>query len=281
MGCEKTVVVAGQTIFVKVSLRKNNKPWGEKRVAKAKATPEQIERINQKNSERVLAIIINHNFGRGDYHLVLTYSGEEPSKDFAKKKLDKFKRDLLKLYRKKGSVLKWITATEYENARIHHHMICSGGVDLKDIIDIWPHGFIRPTHLDKTGDYRRLASYLIKETSKTFRKPGSVSRRRYNCSRSIVRPEARVDRNVSATHLIDPKPVDGYYIDQDSIYRGENPVTGKPYLEYVMISLTEEPRIKAWNRGHKKKLRAEYFKVGKSEQVEMILEDLIDGREVC
>jgi len=275
MNVVKDITVAGQTIFVKVSDKRKKKAPGEKRGEREKATPEEIEKINQKNAERILAILINYNFQPGDYHIVLTYSGEEPSKAQAKKDLEKFKRQLMELYRANGLNLRWITATEYENTRIHHHIVMTGGIDIIEIAKVWGHGFIRPAFLDDSGDYRKLASYLIKETSKSFREADAVSRRRYNCSRSIVRPMTNEDDKVSAAQLIEPKPIEGYYIDQDSVYRGRNPITGKQYIEYVLISMTEEPRIKNWNRGKRKKLRSEYFRVGKNHQVEMDFEAMM------
>jgi hypothetical protein len=279
MNVMKDVTVAGKTIFVRLSNKRKKRIPGEKREDRKQASPEKIEKINQKNAERILAILINYNFQPGDYHIVLTYSGEEPSKEQAKKDLEKFKRQLMKLYKQKGIIMKWITATEYENTRIHHHIVLTGGIDLLEITKIWAHGFIRPVHLDDTGDYRRLASYLIKETSTSFRKADAVSRRRYNCSRSIVRPMVSEDE-VSAAQIKDLKPVAGYYIDQDSIYHGENPITGRPYVEYIMVSLTEIPRITVWNRGKKKTLRGEYYKVNKDQQVEIDFEQLaLDTRE--
>ncbi|MDR1572755.1 MAG: hypothetical protein LBS24_00395 [Clostridiales Family XIII bacterium] len=53
----------------------------------------------------------------------------------------------------------------------------------------------------------------------------------------------------------DPRPPKGYYIDPDTVYRGENPCTGARYLEYTAISLTDEPRIKTWRRGKKTRPR--------------------------
>ncbi len=269
----KDVTVAGNTIFVRMSTKRRKRVPGEKRSDRKKATPAEIERINQKNAERILAILINHNFRPGDYHIVFTYSGQEPSKEQARKDLEKLKRDLAKFYREKGIVLKWISATEYENKRIHHHVVMTGGVDLTEIVRIWGKGILRPAFLDDTGNYRKLAAYLIKETSKSFRKADAVSRRRYNCSRTIVRPLVSEDE-VSSAQMIDLRPVPGYYIDQDSIYHGQNPLTGKPYVEYVMVSLTEKPRIKNWNRGKKKSLRGEYYKVNKDEQVEIDFDQL-------
>lgn len=269
MSAMKDVIVAGSTIFVKVALKREKAAPGEKRQSKQNVTPKEIDRVNQKNAEKTLAIIVNYNFAPRDLHLVLTYSGDEPTKEQAKKDLEKFKRDLMNLYRKKGLLLKWISCTEYENKRIHHHLICTGGVDISELTRIWKYGFIRPTYLDETGDYRKLASYLIKETSKTFREADAVSRRRYNCSRSIQKPQMKRESVSVANILKDPKPITGYYIDRDSIFRGKNPITGSMYLEYVMISLTVEPRVKSWSRGRRKKFTADLHKVERTKQLNM------------
>ncbi|WP_206460410.1 rolling circle replication-associated protein [Anaerovorax sp. IOR16] len=251
MGVMRYLTVAGNTIFVKVSGKRAKRAPGETRSERKNPTTEEVEKLNEKYAAQKLGIIINHNFKNGDLHIVLTYAGKEPSKEDAKKHLEKFKRDLAKLYKKYGIILKWVTATEYENKRIHHHMVCTGGVEIFEIAKLWKYGFIRPTYLDDTGDYRKLANYLIKETSKTFRKTDAVSKRRYNCSRSIERPITNKEEVSGRMLWNDPSPLKGYYIDQDSIYRGEQIFTGRPYLEYVMVSMEEEPRIKKWGRGKK------------------------------
>ena len=40
-------------------------------------------KINRRNAERELTLKLHHNFGEGDIHAVLTYSGEEPKKGTA------------------------------------------------------------------------------------------------------------------------------------------------------------------------------------------------------
>ena len=270
MSTTKNVIVAGSTIFVKIGQTRESMAPGEKRSSKQAATPEMIERVNQKNAERILAIILNYNFRPGDLHLVLTYAGTEPTKEQARKDLEKFKRDLPKAHRKTGSLLKWVSVTEYTHKRIHHHVVCTGGLTIWELSMLWGKGIVRETPLDDTGDYRRLAAYLIKETSKSFRDSDAVSQRRYNCSRSIQKPEVRKDDKAScADILLDPKPIKGYYIDQDSIFRGKNPITGCSYLEYVMISLDPiRPRVKKWNRGKKTKLRGKAYKTERMVQID-------------
>ena len=62
-------------------------------------------------------------------------------------------------------------------------------------------------------------------------------------------PEVRVEKVSDKQLFEEPKAFKGYYIDQDSVRRYEHPVTGLPHLEYQMISLTEEPRIKKYYKG--------------------------------
>lgn len=253
MAVIQETIQAGCLVFRRLIGRK---PSGQKqkREAKQNITIEEVEKINEKYSERDLQIKLHHNFKYGDIHIVFTYSGEEPSKEQAKEDLKKLKRELRKLYRKHGILLKWIAVTEYENKRIHHHFVLTGGIDVLEISKIWPHGFIRPAFLDNTGDYRKLGNYLIKETSKTFRNDDAVGKRRYSCSRSITMPPVIREEVKVSKLLAEPKPIKGYYIDQDSIYKGVNPITERQYIEYIMVALELEPPRKKF-RGKKRKYK--------------------------
>ena len=266
----KEVVVAGSIISCRIYGRTEKIP-GEKRQKKNKPTAESIAKINRRNSERELMLKIHHNFGPGDLHVVLTYGGEEPTKEQAKKEVNNFLKRLRRYFKRKDMTLKWIMVTEYQNKRIHHHLILSR-MDTYDLDQLWTAGKARPTHLDGSGDYRKLAAYLIKETDKTFREPDAFTKQRYSCSRTVVSPPKKVDDRISPAQLErDPEPIDGYYIDPDSIYRGTNPVTGIPYLEYIMISLTPTPRLSVWPRGKKRKYKERYYSGPKEYQVEFIM----------
>ena len=248
----KVTVQAGIFLFSKITGRK--KDIQKERAPKSKPSSKDVIAINDKNAERDLSIKLHANFGSGDIHAVLTYSGDEPSMEQAKKNLDKFKRDLSKLYKKHCIDNKWIEVTEYKNKRIHHHFILKK-VAMEEIVKIWPHGFVRPTWLDNTGDYRKLVSYLIKETSKTFREPDAFAKRRYHCSRAVKAPDAR-EEEVSIQQLFEPKANKGYQIDQDSVWKGINPATDRPYIEFIQIAL-DEP--KPYKRGKKRKYQKEKF----------------------
>jgi hypothetical protein len=244
--CE--VTKAGNTIFKRIFAERPRAEAGKPRAHRTAPTSEAVREMNDKASERQLQIKLNHNFADGDFHLVLTYAGEPPDPARAMKDLQKFQRDANRLYRSKAIVLKYITVTEYKHERIHHHVVMTGGVDLAAcILPLWPHGIIRPTWLNTDGDYRRLASYLIKETTKHFRAEDAMGKRRYRCSRTIETPETRRDY-VKETEIDDPVPPAGWYIDKDSCYEGMNPVTGRRYMEYVLLPLYPDAKYGKWKR---------------------------------
>ena len=260
-------IIAGAVTFVKVYNR--YAPVRGKRAARTEPTRESVLKINKKNAERDLSIKLNYNFLPGDIHATLTYAGSEPSREYAKKCLDNFKRKL------KG--LKWICVTEYENKRIHHHIVVSG-IAAEEVQKIWKHGRIKVSILDGSGDYRKLAEYLIKETDKTFRLPTAVSRRRYNCSRSIKNPPVYREEVKKLSIEDDPVVFKGYYIDKDSIYRGQNLFNERPYLEYVLIAIDPERsrRVKGKKYKYHREPQYEKWLIMNEAQQELTLEEGAD-----
>lgn len=273
----REICVAGSVIDVSIKIP-NGPAKGYERGPRMAPTRESVKKVNERNAVKDLTRKLNFNFKAGDWHLVFTYAGKEPSKEKAKADRETLIRKLSALYKQNGVQLKWVTATEYMHARIHHHMVISY-MPYEKIAALWPHGDVRPAKL-KSGSYRRLAAYLIKETSKTYKMPGSVTKRRYNCSRSIVTPQVKREKISFATLADDPKPLKGYYIDQDSIRRGIHEVTGYPYLEYEMISLTDEPRLKRWPRGRAVKYKENYNYILRGQYEEDQLALPIYGEEV-
>lgn len=135
-------------------------------------TPEAVARTNFRNAVKMLTAKLNHNFVPGDYHLTLTYEKVKAPAD-AKKCLDNFIRKVRSACKKEGVVLKWVAVTEYKQHRIHHHLVISG-IDVDTLDRCWKYGRINVAPLDPSGNYHRLAEYLLKETEETFR-PGRKS----------------------------------------------------------------------------------------------------------
>ncbi len=243
MSYYKTTITAGKTIEVHKSFTKNE---GKKikKGDKEKATPEEIEKVNQINAERNLRVTINNNFKEGDWFATLTHRKADRQTPAEAKKSIKALIDALRIeFNKFGEELKYIQVTEYEETAIHHHIIINDipGLNVAKLIrKLWKYG--RPDFkvLDGTGQYKDLAAYLIKETSKTFKKNDGGHRQRYSCSRNLIHP-APVTEIIkkAAKWTAEPKPIKGYYIDKDSVYNGVNPFTGREFQRYTMIRLDD------------------------------------------
>lgn len=210
-------------------------------------TSEEIRNANMRQAARKLTRKINANFRPGDWHVVLTYGrGSKPSKEAAQKNIKRFLGCLRKEYRKCGFELKYIQVTEYLSKSIHHHVIINnindGKVTSADLVrKLWKDkGNPKFVGLYDDGEYSRLADYFVKETEKTFRSAESPFRQRFSCSRNLInpKPECRI-RTSRNGWAMNPKPRDGYYIDQDSLYNGTDKL-GYPYQRYVMVKIHPE-----------------------------------------
>ena len=264
MKAVKEICVAGRCIDVTLKLSRDVIPG--KRRQKKNITPEAVRANNDRIAAKSLARLLNANFGHGDIHLVLTYMNM-PSEAEAKKDRANFIRRL----KRKNKEIKWIAVTERgKSGRIHHHIVIKGASP-EDIQKAWRKGWANIKFLDESGDYTKLAEYLIKYTTKHMRKPGSVNKRRFTCSANLERPVVKkVEVNLSDI-FADPEPIKGYYIPKDSIRRYEHPVTGIEHLEYRMLAIDKPRPFKTWPRGKIIKER-EYFKPN----VEEDQEDLFD-----
>lgn len=237
----KTSTEAGATIEVTKSYTKR---VGVKvKSDKEKPTPEEMEKINQMNAERTLRLKINANFGEDDPFITLTYRKDErPTPADAKKYIKKLLDSLRKEFKKMGVELKYINVTEYQKKAIHHHIIINHieGADVAKMVRrLWKFGRPDFKFLDSTGQYKDLAAYLIKETSKTYKENDGGHKQRYSCSRNLIMPTPKVEIIKKAQKwAADPRPKKGYCIDQDTVYNGVDPFTGREYQKYTMIRLS-------------------------------------------
>lgn len=245
--------VAGRVIDVTVRVPSGNhrKPRSQKK----NITKEAVQKNNDRMTVKKLTRILNANFDKKCWHDTLTYACE-PTAEEAARKLRNFIARVRRACKKMGIEFKWVCATEYLNARIHHHFITNAPLDL--IKKCWNEGHVLPRPLDDGPNYSKLAEYLIKETSKSFRMDDCPFGSRYSHSRNLYIPVPQVEEVSEKQLFDDPVARKGYYIDRDSVRRFEHPITGLDHLEYTMISLEEEPRIKKYYKG-KKKTREESY----------------------
>ena len=164
---------AGKTIEIERYFTSRYKKPGIRRGDKVKPTTEQQEKINTRQAERKLRILINANYGYGDYHLVLDYirkkGAPERTKGQMRKDIDRFLRECRKEYRKSGLELKYIHVMEIGKKGARHHHLVINRVDTKILQRCWykayeGHNRVKVFPLDDSGNYAELASYLIKYT---------------------------------------------------------------------------------------------------------------------
>ena len=117
---------------------------GEKRAKKKKATPEEVEQVNQWTKERKARHRLRMYFKVNDYFFTLTYPKEERPPDMKQAKQD-FKEFYLfckKEYKKRGQELRWIRNIECTpSGNWHVHVVLNRIPDTDLIIAAaWKHG---------------------------------------------------------------------------------------------------------------------------------------------
>ena len=239
--------VAGKTVEIEKYYTYRYHKKGEKREKKLTPTREEQKRINTRNAEKKLRRILNANFKGDDIHLILTYQKDNrpQNKEDLKKNIRKFLDALRKEYKKQGRELKYIHVAEIgKRGAVHHHLVINY-IEQKIITKLWNKGRPKMFPLDDTGQYEKLASYLIKETCKNIGEDEEekIQSKRWDSSRNLIHPETK-KRIVPVKNGFNPNPKErkGYYIDKGSINYGISEYTGYPYLSYTLIKNEIEMR---------------------------------------
>lgn len=252
----RDTIVAGKTIIRTLKAVSRVSAESKKRKPKENPSSEAVRKINFKNAVRILTAKLNHNFKPGDYHLTLTYE-KAPSPADAKHALDNFLRNTRNYCKRQGIEFKWVAVTEYQHTRIHHHLVMTG-IDLRIIDKYWKHGCEYPVLLDDTGNYYRLAEYLLKETEQTFREADSPTKRRYSTSRNVIMPEVKRERVAGREVHHDIRPPKGYAVDRDTVNIYEHAILHVECMEYILVNIDESRRMKRWRKGKPVSIRESY-----------------------
>ena len=214
---------------------------GEKRGKKKKPTPEDVRRQNERNRWRKVQRLILMNFGEGDWHLILKYRpGERPeTHEEAKAHRKKFLDRMRDVYRKAGIPFKWIAVTERgkRGQVLHHHLVIQDirrdGIDtVKLVKKLWTYGSEFFSALYEDGEYEKLAEYIVK--AETKEESGWCT---YSRSRNLEEPVKTVEKVFHKRWRNPPVAPKGWYVVKDSVYNGENPVTGRPFQHYTIKKL--------------------------------------------
>lgn len=213
---------------------------GMARAKKEKPTPEQIRKQNQWKKETEIRRLLKCNFAKEDFWITLTYSpGQRPADMVsAKKRIQKFLRNMKTRYKKTGVPMKYIVCTEIgSRGGIHHHVVMNRIRDGdKYISKYWTYGRAAIELMkDSQEDYRRLADYIAKEPAPD----NSIREKWYSRSRNLQKP-VRKKRIISErTFKKDIKVPKGYMLDKSSVREGINQVTGHPYRYYTLVKVVE------------------------------------------
>ena len=166
------------------------RPSSKKRGAKKNPSSENQAMLNAKNSAHRLGDLIHKNFSPDDVALHLTYADahKPDSVKEAMRLVYNYMRRLVRLWCKntgndKGA-FKWIVVTEQSSTgRIHHHLIISGGLTMRELSDKWSigHTSTRLLEFDECG-LVGLATYITKSRT---------SYRRWQASKNLEKPAVR------------------------------------------------------------------------------------------
>lgn len=157
-------VYAGKCKEVKKYYSRRHKPK-EKRIKREEPARETQENVNIRKQTEQLRWKLNCNFQEGDMFVTFSYKKEERPdtyEDLVKQK-NKLIADLRKEYKKQGRELKYIYVLETGSKGARHiHMVLES-IEPKAIKRCWDRGRIDIRLLDGTGQYGKLAAYLVKE----------------------------------------------------------------------------------------------------------------------
>lgn len=231
-------VKAGRTIEVKkyYTYRYNKK--GEERKKREEKTSAMQEDINRRKSEEKLRWTVNENFSPGDYHVTFTYQKENRPETYEKMKqdLEKCIRKIRQACKKENYKFRYIYVYEIgSKGAMHIHMVMKK-IDTEILRKSWTRGRVKIDPLDETGQYKKLAAYLMKY-SDTAKKNGYVGRR-WNPSKNLRKPKVikRIIKD-KGWYRKEKTPKKGYYIDKETVREGVSEVTGCLFFEYTMVKL--------------------------------------------
>ena len=210
-----------------------------------KPTKEAQRVVNWRKRCKVLTRLLNTNFSGNDYYITFTYrpadrpEGPEELRKQIRNLLDR----LRKIQNRAGTELKYIWSAEVgKRGAAHIHMVINE-IDIQKVRNTWSCGFIDVKPLDASGQYRKLAEYLIKYSEDTEKNTGAMVGNRYNPSKNLKRPEPK--RKIITTRKKIPEAISvpkGWYLDKESERRGIHEFTGYAYLSYTLIKIDPSSR---------------------------------------
>lgn len=210
---------------------------------KENKTTEQQEKVNYRQKELKLTRLLNCNFQGGDYHIVFSYKEDlrpnsiEELKDDKKKLLRKVRSE----YKKQGKELKYIAVAEVGKRKALHFHFVVNQIDTSIFQKCWTKGFIKISLLDNSGQYKDLASYLLKYTKTNKEEAKQLNGAAWNSSKNLKKPVVKVKvitrSQFFKEEVTQSKEYRDYYLEKDSTYVGFNEFTGYKFFKYTLVKL--------------------------------------------
>lgn len=214
---------------------------GMPRKGRKKKTPEEMAAQNLWRRKRDLRRLIELNFGEGDWHVTLTCRPEDrPTREEAPQRIRAFWNKLRAKYKKRGWILKVIITCEIgERGATHWHMIVNDMHDGEEstarlIRRLWVWGRVYFSPLDDTGDYGKLAEYIIKESAKRIEREETLEKLSYMSSRNLTRPVEKTEKVRARTWRREPRVPPGWQLVPGTLVNGINKYNGLPYQHYTI-----------------------------------------------
>lgn len=241
---QKTII-AGSTIE-KFKYKSGRKDLKIKVLPASKVTTEKQRKQNEKNAAMKVRWYINTNFNKGDWWITFTYPANvRPSSQQVRSDVDKFTRELRKIYRKEGKTAKYIMAVGIgKRGAAHLHMVINF-IDAQKIADAWrsivgtpetPYPTMNFKSMDGRKNHADLAAYIIKNSCESFYDSKRRVYAKRFCNSTNLKKPITIIRKIKAKNWRPPRPVKGYYVDKQYTHEG---ITGGgyPYQHYILVCL--------------------------------------------
>jgi hypothetical protein len=245
-------------------------------------TPLKQLRYQDKKAERICRYKLNENFEGGDLFLTLNYPPHQKVDiDVARKNINTFLDTVRRIYKREEKKLKYIyVAGITKKGMIHFHIVMNK-LDTDVLTKAWqrivgteeckyPRVTIR--HLDYSGEYKKLASYLIKNSREQFYRKEKVHKKRFCASKNLKMPlvTTKVIKNNRWWNMATKKAPKGYIIDKNSIYDGYGWADNGGYYECCRVQRITMYRIDSQYQKFKK---SKYRKPLENIDVPEVIED--------
>lgn len=242
MAYYKAVCNAGRTKIVRKFYCYHAQPKGRKRLPKKNGTTAAQKKVNDRQLERKLTALMNHNCSGDWWYVTWTYeeSKRPVNAEEFRKQAEKLLRDLRKIYKSQDKICQYIWTGEVgSRGGCHIHMVLSP-IDMRLLKEVWPYGWTTIKPMSRSGQYSRLASYFIKYFQKTRGTDRAIQGKAYNCSRNLIRPPERKQKMRGDQFQIQVRVPVGWYLDKGAYPEGDGirygiTEDGYEFMQYILV----------------------------------------------